>query len=221
MESNQKLKLIKDLGYLYPNENSKRTIKYCIYKCYCGKEFKTAEQSVKRGLTKSCGCLSSKVSSDRNRTHGLTHHRLYYTWLGMMQRCYNHNSKPYEFYGAKGVTVCEEWHSVENFINDMYPSFIEGLTLDRIDVYGNYNKNNCRWANRSLQNSNTRLISKTNKSGYRGVSYHKIRNKWRSRITINKKEIYLGLFENKLDAAKAYDKYIIDNNLQYPTNGVI
>jgi len=102
----------------------------------------------------------------------------------------------------------------------MYPTFIEGLTIDRKENDLGYSKDNCRWTAKNIQSRNTRIIRNGNTSGYRGVSYEKSKNKYSSFIYLNNKRIYLGHFDNPLDAAKAYDKYVIDNNLEHSRNGV-
>ena len=152
------------------------------------------------------------------KSHGLRKHRLYSIWNSMMARCYNMNKDEYKNYGGRGITVCERWHNVANFIEDMFPSFIEGFTLDRIDVHGNYEPENCRWVTRNIQSQNTRKLMITNKSGYRGVGWNKSVGKWVARIKINNKNKYLGCFTNLEEGARAYDQYVIDNNLAHTKN---
>ena len=206
--------LLEDLGRKFPTENSKEKKRYGLYKCpFCNKEFEAITGDIKSGKQKSCGCLNR-----RPKTHGLTNHRLYQTWNGMMNRCYNINTVNYINYGGKGISVCKRWHNIENFIEDMYSSFEEGLTLDRINVDGNYEMENCRWTDTNTQAQNTRKIMSTNTSGYRGVSWHKGAGKWIVRIVINYKEKYLGCFTDLEDGVRAYDQYIIDNNLEHTKN---
>ncbi len=87
--------------------------------------------------------------------HGLCGTALYNVWQTMKQRCNNPNCRGYQWYGARGVRVCEEWQDIENFyrwaINNGYR---EGLTLDRIDTTGDYEPKNCRWITMSEQQSN-------------------------------------------------------------------
>jgi hypothetical protein len=213
MKNNQesKLVLLKDLGMRYATETAKNKKRFGLYKCHCGKEFETRTDCVKTGNTKSCGCVNGI-------NHNLSNHVLYKTWYGMIQRCTNPNHKSYKHYGLKGITVCDEWLSTENFINDMSPSHIVGLTLDRINNNGNYCKDNCRWTTQAVQTRNTRLINSRNKSGYRGVSWSKNAKRWASAIVVSRKQIWLGNFIDKLEAAKAYDNYIITNNLEHTKN---
>lgn len=211
LENNQKeIILLEDLGMKYPNENSKRKYRYGLFKCFCNLEFISRLYDAKYGSIKSCGCINTK--------HNLSNHRLYGTWLQMIQRCNNPKSKYYKNYGGRGISVCNEWLDINSFINDMFPSFIEGLTIDRENPNGNYEKSNCRWATKQVQNRNTRKLQSNNTSGYRGVYWEKRCNKWFAQIMVNYKRICIGYFDNKLDAAKAYDKYVIDNNLEHTLN---
>ena len=215
MLSNQKeLVLLQDLGMQYPTQNSKRRARYGLYKCHCGTEFKCVQQSVKSGKTTSCGCYQKQMVT----THGLRSHRLYKTWISMIHRCHNPKARGYENYGGRGIKVCNEWNNAQNFINDMYPSFKEGLSLDRIDNNLGYNPDNCRWATREIQGRNTRILCKNNTSGFRGVTFDKKINKFKSQIRVNYKLIHLGSFLTALDGAKAYDNYIISNNLEHTKN---
>ena len=215
------VQLIQDLGSLYPTLNSKHKARYGLYKCFCGNEFKTQIQSIKRGATSSCGCYRKNKIHERSRTHGLRKHRIYFVWNDMIQRCTNPKCKSYKNYGKRGITICDEWLNIENFINDMYPCFEEGLTLDRINNDLGYSKGNCRWTTQTVQVRNTRKLNCKNTSGYRGVHFSTKNNNWISKISINHKAKHLGVFNSAINAAKAYDKYVIDNNLEHTINGVL
>ena len=155
--------------------------------------------------------------------HGLSNTRLYSIWTHMKQRCYNENKNSFENYGGKGITVCEEWRS--SFINfytwAISNGYKETLTIDRIDVEGNYEPSNCRWADACTQQANTRKLHSTNKSGYRGVSWNKNLNKWEVSIKTENQTIKIGYYKDKLQAAKAYDTYVLDNKLPHTINRVL
>lgn len=221
MENNQKeLLLLKDLGMLYFTEKSKRKYRFGLYKCYCGVEFKTVIRNVKTGQTRSCGCYNRQLIKKTNITHGLSRHRLYRVWSVMLDRCQNKNNKGYENYGGRGIKVCDRWKTdFVSFYNWAIDNgYKEGLSIDRINNDLGYSPDNCRWATKKVQSRNTRRIMITNKSGHRGVCWNKRYNKWVARISVNKKRIHLGYFEDKIEAAKAYDKYIIENNLEHTRN---
>lgn len=145
----------------------KRNTKRHWYKvvCNCGNESIVERNILKRGKTTKCRSCARKISTSKERnsafTHGyssITHpyFRVYTAWCTMKSRCYREKDKNYKRYGAKGITVCDEWmQSFEKFLEDMgLPE--DGYTLDRIDVYGNYNRDNCRWANKETQSNNQR-----------------------------------------------------------------
>ena len=210
--------LLEELGMRYPTEKSKRTYRYGLYQCqYCGKEWETLIQNIKSGSAKNCGCQSRKYKNP----HGLYKHRLYPIWRAMKQRCYSVHCKGYKDYGARGIEVCARWLDINNFIEDMYPSWEEGLTLDRIDVNGNYEPDNCRWTTRNTQMQNTREVYINNTSGYRGVCFHTQTGKWIAKIAVKNKREYLGIFPTALDAAKAYETYVRLNNLEHNFTSVL
>ena len=204
--------LLEDLGMRYPNENSKERKRYGLYQCqYCGKEWEASTQAVKQGNTKSCGCQSIKYRNP----HGLYKHPLYQCWRDMKARCNNLKSKNYKNYGARGIKVCERWLDINNFIEDMYPTWEEGLSLDRIDVNEDYDPNNCRWVTQNIQSRNTKDIRITNTSGFRGASFNTKEGKWKSQICVCGDVIGLGTYTTALEAAKAYERYVRLNNLEH------
>ena len=113
------------------------------------------------GESKSCGCLARELAGDRVRTHGLSKHPLFQTWYDMYRRCNRSSRKDYHHYGGRGIKVDDRWMppaevGFTNFIEDMLPSYVDGLEIDRIDVDGDYEPSNCRWVTRSVNCSNKR-----------------------------------------------------------------
>ncbi len=210
--------LLEDLGVLYPKENSKQKRRFGLYKCgFCGNEFKAQVQHINRGATISCGCYNKRRASETHKTHGLRSTKLYRVWADIKNRTLNPNFKHYNDYGGRGITICDEWK------NDFMPFYNwallngyeenKGLSIDRIDNDRNYEPSNCRWTTSTIQSRNQR-IRKNNKSGYRGVCYHKRSNKFRAQITVNHKVIHLGCFQTAVEGAIVYNRYIIENNLE-------
>jgi len=209
------MKLIQDLGMQYPTKNSKQRSRFGVYECTgCLKNFRANTYDVKRKRQKYCNSCIKK-------THGETKTKLYTVWSAMRNRCSNINNTDYPSYGGRGISVCDNWGKYENFREwSRDNGYSDGLSIDRINNDGNYEPSNCRWATKEVQARNTRILQSNNTSGYRGVRYRKSRGKWIASINVNKNRIYLGSYDDKIDAAKAYDGYIIENNLEHTINGV-
>lgn len=146
--------------------------------------------------------------NNRFEAFNLSRLREYKSWKNMIDRCYNDQLKSFPDYGGRGIGVCERWLEAGNlgllnFLEDMGNS--DGLTLERIDVNGDYCPENCIWDTRSNQGYNQRVRS-TNKSGRTGVRFHKDRNKWVAYITHEGKSRGLGYFETFEDAVKAREE---------------
>jgi len=130
--------------------------------CACGSETIVRGTNLYNGTTKSCGCLRRKLSSQKFKTHGLNGSPTWNTWSSMKTRCTNPKATNYGLYGGRGIKVCDRWQKFELFLHDMGERPI-GKTLDRIDVNGDYEPSNCRWASKEEQAQNRRQTKMVNK----------------------------------------------------------
>lgn len=109
----------------------------------------------KHHSTKSCGCLIVERNKELSTTHGKTRSKTWKSWNSMNSRCNNPHVKGYQYWGGRGVSICERWRSFENFLADMGER-LPGTSLDRWpNKDGNYEPNNCRWATCKQQARNT------------------------------------------------------------------
>ena len=136
-----------------------------LCQCECGNTTTTSGVRLRKGETKSCGCLHKIIAKStvikRSTTHGESGHgkvtKEYTAWIAMRDRCNNSNNPHFKHYGGRGIVVCDRWqHSYQNFIEDVgrKPSLTH--SLDRINVHGNYEPNNVRWASPKEQVDNRR-----------------------------------------------------------------
>jgi len=133
--------ILEKLGAL-PDKSNRAC--YYLCRCICGKEVKVRSESLKNGRSTSCGCVRKTAGGASYNEKKVE----YNTWRGMISRCHNKNHTHYEFYGAKGIVVCDEWrNSFEKFYEDMGPRPSSKYSLDRYPKSdGNYQPDNTRWA---------------------------------------------------------------------------
>ena len=135
---------------------------YYLCKCICGNEKIIRGKDLKYNKIKSCGCLNKEKTTERNTKHSLRHTRIYRIWLLMKNRCLNSKYHLFKNYGGRGITVCNEWKNdfVKFYDWSMNNGYNDTLTIDRIDVNGNYEPSNCRWATKLQQQRNTTRLRK-------------------------------------------------------------
>lgn len=184
--------------------DSKNQKRYsCI--CDCGNTKVVLSRNLKNGNTKSCGCLQKEIVSKNSTKTGQGRSPLAKVWQRIKQSCLNPKSHAYEYYGGRGITICDKWLTFEGFFEDMGATYQEGLEIDRNDVNKGYCPENCSWEDRSWQAFNTNMRC-SNTSGKTGVYWNKKLCKWETKITKDGLNIFLGyyfIFEEAVVAREA------------------
>ena len=132
----------------------------------CENSYEVNTKNLKSGKTIKCRSCASKIVAKK---HGWAdNHPIYNIWKGLRSRCYNKNIACYKDYGGRGIKVCARWEDFTKFVEDMYPSYRQGLSIDRADVNGDYCKENCKWSTEKEQANNQR---KSLKLQFNGSAY--------------------------------------------------
>lgn len=156
-------------------------------RCDCGTERAVKGWRLREGTNRSCGCLRRETSAELGRktaTHGMSQTRIYNIWQSMLRRTTNPGDSAYPYYGGRGIKVCDRWRSLENFLTDMGPTYADDLSIDRVDVNGDYEPGNCRWATDVEQGRNKRNSAWIEFRGHRLCEAE-----WAERLGINPKTL--------------------------------
>ena len=141
--------------WLVLNKSEKYGYFDCV--CDCGTKRAVCGFALRKGQSQSCGCYMKEQTSKATRKHGDSSTRIYKIWRTMLTRCETKSQTSYKHYGGRGIKVCPEWYDYLTFkkwANET--NYTDELTLDRIDVNGNYEPSNCRWVTQKIQANNTR-----------------------------------------------------------------
>lgn len=170
----ERLTVVEFTGFSERRGGHQRRVGLWKCRCVCGNEVIHRTTELIRETVKSCGCLPSdlarqlgKRAADWTKTHGMTGTSTYITWRATINRCYYVKHKSYDAYGGRGITVCDRWHTFENFMADMGER-PPGTSINRIDNDGNYEPGNCEWATPKTQAQNRRK-----QKNHRGLNEHK------------------------------------------------
>lgn len=151
-------------------QNTKDGKTQWLCQCDCGNSKIIRKSDLITGKTKSCGCLRKEITKNlgfNNKTHGKTNTRIYRIWQAMKSRCYYKKNIQYQNYGERGIKICDEWLDKGNGFINFYNwainnGYKDNLTIDRRNVNGNYEPNNCRWTSMKTQENNRRNNHKIN-----------------------------------------------------------
>ena len=179
--------------------SSQNYISKWLCRCDCGTEKVINGGNLTTGKVVSCGCYRI----EKHTKHNMSYSPEYLAWAGIKSRCYNPKAPRYPNYGERGITVCNRWlESFENFYADIGDRPSKDYSIERLDVNGNYEPFNCKWATRFEQQRNIR-VQRNNSTGVTGVRWVERLHKYVARIKVNNQEMHLGCYEFLDEATNA------------------
>ena len=186
-------------------QKGKETRVDCV--CECGNRKQIRICDVRKGHTKSCGCLKKERISMVGYKHGLSakDYRLYGIWSKMIRRCSNPNDSNFKDYGGRGIKVCDEWLGENGSLKFFKWAYGNGyekeLTLERVNVNGNYEPSNCTWIPKCKQVNNTR---RTNHYTYKGETL--TLNEFAEKYNLNVVRLRSRVYKLKWDITRAIEE---------------
>ena len=229
MRQNQSIAVDKLVSELNSESNGLFIIKFidkrqtCLVQCMnCSKEYEREYTPNIFNIVGCQDCRTSLINYKKKTCSKYYTKRLSQIYGNMVQRTTNPKSDAQiKAYLDKGIVICKEWlEDRELFYKwSQENGYTKDLTIDRRDNDKGYSPDNCRWVPRTTQQQNTCKIHKGNTSGFRGVSANNNSIMlWRARITANNKETQIGTYLTALEAAYAYDNYVLKNKLEHTIN---
>jgi len=208
------LEVVQDLGMFTMNNGTYKQRKLVLLCPICNSEFTVFNDKRNKARTMCYDCVKSEAVTNK-------HTRLYNIWKGMRSRVNSKDIRKVYSYSSKGIIVCDEWQDFTVFKEwALANGYTDELTIDREDNDGNYEPSNCRWVGAVIQGSNTRTLIASNTSGFRGVSRNKS-GKYHAYITVEQIRTTIGYYETDIEAAKAYDSYVLKHSLPHTINNVL
>lgn len=172
-------------------------------KCSCGNISEVTSRLLIGGYSKSCRDCAYKKRGENQKKHGMSRSRIYNIYNGIINRCYNKNNYSFKYYGERQIKVCDEWlgeHGFENFYQWSIKNGYSGaLTIDRIDVNGNYEPGNCRWVDMKTQANNRRNNVNIIYNGK-----NQTLAQWSEELGINFYTLYARIEKNNWDVERAF-----------------
>jgi len=200
----------------YVNEGATKRKLICISECsICGDDKTISYMALARAGHTTCRSCINRTRTLKKRS--VSKHPAFTRLKDMKARCYNKNNVRYENYGGRGIVICNEWlNDTRAFLKWADENgFKKELSIDRINNDGNYEPSNCKWSNRFEQQQN-KSISRQNKTGYRGVSMYN--GKFSVNLRNNRKYHHVGYYSTAIEAAKAFNAYVVANGFNNTLN---